>query len=51
MATRYVHTNIVSRDWRALAAFYVEVFDCTIKPPERHLNEEWLARDTGVPGA
>lgn len=51
MVSRYVHTNIVARDWKALADFYVEVFGCSIRLPERHLSEPWLARGTGVPHA
>jgi len=26
--TRYVHTNVVARDWRKLAGFYTRVFGC-----------------------
>jgi catechol 2,3-dioxygenase-like lactoylglutathione lyase family enzyme len=48
---RYAHTNIVARDWRALAQFYVGVFGCRIQPPERHQGGEWLSRGTGVPNA
>jgi predicted enzyme related to lactoylglutathione lyase len=39
---RYVHTNIVARDWRSLAGFYARVFGCTRKPPERDLSGDWL---------
>jgi predicted enzyme related to lactoylglutathione lyase len=39
---RYVHTNIVARDWRTLAGFYTRVFGCTRKPPERNLRGDWL---------
>ncbi len=48
---RYVHTNIVARDWRRLAAFYQDVLGCTPVPPERHLVEPWVEEATGVPGA
>jgi len=48
---RYVHTNIVARDWKALAAFYVEVFGCRPKPPERNLEGPWLDGLTGLTGA
>ncbi len=51
MTTRYTHTNIVSRDWKGLAAFYQEVFDCVPVPPERHLSGDWLSRGTGVQNA
>ncbi len=46
----YAHTNLVARDWRALAQFYVEVFGCEIVPPERDLSGEWIERMTGVSG-
>jgi len=48
---RYVHTNIVARDWRRLAAFYEGVLGCTLAPPERDLRERWVEEATGVPGA
>ena len=48
---RYVHTNLVARDWRKLARFYIELFDCQPIPPERDLGGDWLARATGVPDA
>ncbi len=48
---RYVHTNIVAGDWRALAAFYVDVLGCQVVPPERHLGGEPLAKATGLAGA
>ena len=48
---RYAHTNIVAKDWRALADFYVQVFGCSIKPPQRNLSGEWLDRATGLTSA
>jgi catechol 2,3-dioxygenase-like lactoylglutathione lyase family enzyme len=39
---KYTHTNLVARDWRRLADFYVKVFGCTPVPPERNLSGEWL---------
>lgn len=48
---RYVHTNLVARDWRRLVEFYVNVFGCRPVLPERHLEEDWVARATGVPSA
>jgi len=30
---RYVHTNLVARDWRKLAAFYQDLFGCAPLPP------------------
>jgi len=48
---RFVHTNLVARDWRHLARFYERVFDCKPVLPERHLHEEWVGRAAGIPGA
>jgi glyoxylase I family protein len=48
---RYVHTNLIAADWRALAAFYSEVFGCVFVPPERDLAGRELAAGTGIPGA
>ena len=48
---KYVHTNIVARDWRRLAGFYREVFGCTPVPPERDLSGQWLDNATGIEGA
>lgn len=45
---RYVHTNLVARDWRRLADFYIAVFGCKPVPPERDLAGEWLERLTGL---
>ena len=33
---KYVHTNIVAKNWQKLADFYIEVFGCTIVPPIRY---------------
>lgn len=48
---RYVHTNLVALDWRALAAFYERVLGCVPVPPERHFSGAALEAGTGVPGA
>jgi catechol 2,3-dioxygenase-like lactoylglutathione lyase family enzyme len=45
------HINIVARDWKALAAFYVDVFGCEVIPPERDLSGPELEAATGIPGA
>ncbi len=50
MSIRYVHTNIIAKDWRTLAAFYIEVFGCSIVPPERELSGEWADALTGICG-
>ncbi len=51
MSIRYAHTNIISQNWRALAAFYEDIFDCIPVPPERSQSSPWLAEGTGVKGA
>ena len=48
---RYVHTNLIARDWRALAAFYRTVFGCVEVPPERDYAGPALEAGTGVPGS
>jgi predicted enzyme related to lactoylglutathione lyase len=48
---RYVHTNLVASDWRALARFYEEVFGCVAVPPERDYAGAALEAGSGVPGA
>lgn len=49
MRARYGHTNLVARDWRALAAFYQELFGCEPVPPERDYRGPQLEAGTGVP--
>lgn len=51
MGTRYAHTNLIARDWRRLAVFYQEVFDCVPLPPERDLSGDWLDRATAIDGS
>ncbi len=51
LPARYVHTNIVARDWRALAAFYEVVFGCRPVPPQREYRGGRLEAVTGIPGA
>lgn len=51
MNLRYVHTNLVARDWRALARFYTEVFGCEQVGPERDLDGATVAAGIGREGA
>ena len=51
MKARYVHTNLIARDWRALARFYQDVFGCTPVPPERDYSGATLDAGTGLEGA
>lgn len=47
----YVHTNLIARDWRRLAAFYETLFGCLPVPPERDLSGATMEAGTGLPGA
>src|SRR5688572_24787729 len=47
---RYVHTNLIARDWQRLSRFYCDVFGCEIGSL-RELSGGWLERGSGVPGA
>ena len=48
---RFVHTNLIARDWQTLAGFYEGVFGCKPVPPERNMAGPWLEAATGVRGA
>ena len=48
---RYVHTNLIARDWRALATFYQAVLGCEPVPPERDFSGPTLEAGTGVAGS
>jgi predicted enzyme related to lactoylglutathione lyase len=51
ISAKYVHTNLIARDWRRLVDFYVAVFGCEPVPPERDYSGADLERGTGVAGA
>ncbi len=48
---RYVHTNLIAKDWQRLARFYQVVFGCVFVPPERHFWGTGIEAGTGVPGS
>ena len=48
---RYAHTNLIARDWHALAKFYTDLFGCQFVPPERDYSGPALESGTGVKGA
>jgi predicted enzyme related to lactoylglutathione lyase len=48
---RYAHTNLIARDWQALARFYQEQLGCVPVPPERDFKGSDLERGTGVKDA
>ena len=51
ISARFVHTNLVAEDWRALASFYELVFGCTLVPPERDYRGATLDAGTALSGA
>lgn len=51
MKIRYVHTNIIAKDWKKVSLFYQRVFGCRPVPPQRDLSGEWLDKLTGLPHA
>lgn len=47
---KFVHTNLIARDWQRLSQFYQIVFGCVPVPPERHYQGIDLEKGTGVTG-
>ncbi len=48
---RYVHTNIIAKDYKKLILFYKEVFHCRSIGETRDLRGEWLDQMTGIKNA
>jgi catechol 2,3-dioxygenase-like lactoylglutathione lyase family enzyme len=48
---KYVHTNIITDDWRKLADFYIKLFGCKPLYPERDLKGSWLDKTTAIENA
>jgi predicted enzyme related to lactoylglutathione lyase len=48
---KYVHTNLIARDWRRLSSFYQHVFGCIPVPPQRRYSGEALEAGTNLSGA
>jgi predicted enzyme related to lactoylglutathione lyase len=51
MKVKFAHINIVASDWKKLSRFYIDVFNCKPKPPERNLQGNWLDDLTGLKSA
>ena len=51
MRAKYVHTNLIGKDWRKLAKFYTDVFGCSLVPPERDYQGDALDAGTGLKDA
>ncbi len=45
---KFVHTNLIARDWRSLAQFYIDVFMCKPTYPERDLSGGWIEKITEI---
>ena len=45
---KYMHTNIIAKDWRKLADFYIKVFNCKEVYEKRDLKGKWIDKGTGV---
>ena len=45
---RYVHTNLIARDWKALAQFYETHFACIAVQPERNYAGPEIEAGTGI---
>jgi predicted enzyme related to lactoylglutathione lyase len=48
---KYVHTNIIAKNWKKVAQFYIDVFQCKPTYPERNLSGEWLDKMTMIDNA
>src|SRR5689334_15749365 len=51
MKAKFVHVNLIARDWKSLARFYETVFGCVIVPPERDFQGKDLDCGTGLSNA
>jgi predicted enzyme related to lactoylglutathione lyase len=47
---KYVHTNLIAREWKKLAQFYINVFACEPLLPERDLYGSWIEKMTLIEG-
>lgn len=45
---KYTHTNLIAKNWKKLAQFYIDVFECKPVFPERDLSGEWIDKMTGI---
>ncbi len=48
---KYVHTNLIARNWKRLVRFYSDVFGCEPKGPERDMSGAWLDSLTSLRNA
>lgn len=50
MPIKFVHTNLIAKDWKKLAQFYMDVFGCQPQHPERDLAGGWVDKLTNIIG-
>ncbi len=48
---KYVHTNLIAKDWKKLMHFYINVFNCKPNYPERNISGVWLDDITELSGS
>jgi predicted enzyme related to lactoylglutathione lyase len=48
---KYVHANLIARDWKGLVRFYMDVFGCEPKGSERDMSGAWLDSVTSLRNA
>lgn len=48
---KYVHTNIIARNWKKLSQFYIDVLQCKPIFPERDLSGKWIDKLTMIDNA
>jgi predicted enzyme related to lactoylglutathione lyase len=46
---KFVHANIIAQDWKNLAQFYIDVFECEPIYPERDIHGDWIDKMTKIP--
>ncbi|GAH90529.1 unnamed protein product [marine sediment metagenome] len=45
---KYIHTNIIAKDWRKVADFYIKVFGCKEVYAKRDLKGKWIDEGTCI---
>jgi lactoylglutathione lyase len=45
---KFGHINLITNNWRRLAAFYISVFECVALAPTRNLKGKWLDKATTI---
>jgi lactoylglutathione lyase len=48
---KYVHTNLIARDWKKMVRFYCDVLGCEPHGPERDMSGAWLDSLTSLRSA